>query len=109
MQERRAYVLSGLSLHSWQRATARGDSRDSKSLLQPYQTHPWSTCSIFFPKQAKTSIHIYREHTKTVLSSHFLRLSSNRRVNFEFYLVRCKFTSAKVVDALVLLMKLVSA
>jgi hypothetical protein len=24
----RAYILSGLSLHSWQRATARGDSTD---------------------------------------------------------------------------------
>ncbi|XP_059659472.1 E3 ubiquitin-protein ligase WAV3-like isoform X2 [Cornus florida] len=34
----RAYVLSGLSSHSWQRATARGDSLDSTSLLQAYQT-----------------------------------------------------------------------
>lgn len=34
----RAYVLSGLSSHSWQRATARGDSTDSTSLLQAYQT-----------------------------------------------------------------------
>lgn len=34
----RAYVLSGLSSHSWQRATARGDSTDSASLLQAYQT-----------------------------------------------------------------------
>lgn len=34
----RAYVLSGLSSHSWQRATARGDSTDSTSLLQSYQT-----------------------------------------------------------------------
>jgi len=34
----RAYVLSGLSSHSWQRATARGDSTDSDSLIQAYQT-----------------------------------------------------------------------
>ncbi|KAL5709950.1 hypothetical protein ACHQM5_020571 [Ranunculus cassubicifolius] len=35
----RAYVLSGLSSHSWQRATARGDSTDiSSSLLRAYQT-----------------------------------------------------------------------
>ncbi|XP_047082889.1 E3 ubiquitin-protein ligase WAV3-like [Lolium rigidum] len=34
----RAYVLSGLSSHSWQRATARGDSTDSESLVQSYQT-----------------------------------------------------------------------
>ncbi|KAL3518402.1 hypothetical protein ACH5RR_020991 [Cinchona calisaya] len=34
----RAYVLSGLSSHSWQRATARSDSTDSTSLVQVYQT-----------------------------------------------------------------------
>ncbi|KAL2897307.1 E3 ubiquitin-protein ligase WAV3 [Bienertia sinuspersici] len=34
----RAYVLSGLSSHSWQRATARGDSTNSSSLIQAYQT-----------------------------------------------------------------------
>lgn len=34
----RAYVLSGLSSHSWQRATARGDSTESTSLVQSYQT-----------------------------------------------------------------------
>lgn len=34
----RAYVLSGLSSHSWQRATARGDSTESTSLIQAYQT-----------------------------------------------------------------------
>ncbi|GFP84247.1 inter-alpha-trypsin inhibitor heavy chain h5 [Phtheirospermum japonicum] len=34
----RAYVLSGLSSHSWQRATARGDSTDVSSLVQAYQT-----------------------------------------------------------------------
>ncbi|KAL3618572.1 hypothetical protein CASFOL_037654 [Castilleja foliolosa] len=34
----RAYVLSGLSSHSWQRATTRGDSTDGSSLLQAYQT-----------------------------------------------------------------------
>ncbi|PPR83707.1 hypothetical protein GOBAR_AA37005 [Gossypium barbadense] len=34
----RAYVLSGLSSHSWQRATARGDSTNSTSLVQAYQT-----------------------------------------------------------------------
>ncbi|KAL2328591.1 hypothetical protein Fmac_022018 [Flemingia macrophylla] len=37
-QSGRAYVLSGLSSHSWQRATARGDSTDSTSLMQSYQT-----------------------------------------------------------------------
>ncbi|GMI80607.1 hypothetical protein like AT2G38970 [Hibiscus trionum] len=34
----RAYILSGLSSHSWQRATARGDSTDCSSLVQAYQT-----------------------------------------------------------------------
>ncbi|XP_075081287.1 E3 ubiquitin-protein ligase WAV3-like [Nicotiana tabacum] len=34
----RAYILSGLSSHSWQRATARGDSTDGSSLVQTYQT-----------------------------------------------------------------------
>ncbi|XP_058094518.1 E3 ubiquitin-protein ligase WAV3-like isoform X2 [Magnolia sinica] len=34
----RAYVLSGLSSHSWQRATARGDSMEGTSLMQVYQT-----------------------------------------------------------------------
>ncbi|OIV91377.1 hypothetical protein TanjilG_01995 [Lupinus angustifolius] len=34
----RAYILSGLSSHSWQRATARGDSTDVSSLIQAYQT-----------------------------------------------------------------------
>ncbi|XP_027365226.1 E3 ubiquitin-protein ligase WAV3-like isoform X3 [Abrus precatorius] len=34
----RAYILSGLSSHSWQRATARGDSTDRSSLVQSYQT-----------------------------------------------------------------------
>ncbi|KAK1396438.1 von Willebrand factor, type A protein [Heracleum sosnowskyi] len=34
----RAYILSGLSSHSWQRATSRGDSIDSSSLVQSYQT-----------------------------------------------------------------------
>lgn len=34
----RAYVLSGLSSHSWQRATARGDSTDNASLVHAYQT-----------------------------------------------------------------------
>ncbi|XP_077252886.1 E3 ubiquitin-protein ligase WAV3-like [Tasmannia lanceolata] len=34
----RAYVLSGLSSHSWQRATARGDSTESASVLHAYQT-----------------------------------------------------------------------
>ncbi|KAE9616692.1 hypothetical protein Lal_00034910 [Lupinus albus] len=37
-QSGRAYVLSGLSSHSWQRATARGNSTESTSLLQSYQT-----------------------------------------------------------------------
>ncbi|XP_009781022.1 E3 ubiquitin-protein ligase WAV3-like [Nicotiana sylvestris] len=34
----RAYILSGLSSHSWQRATTRGDSTDGSSLVQAYQT-----------------------------------------------------------------------
>ncbi|XP_022986144.1 uncharacterized protein LOC111483976 [Cucurbita maxima] len=34
----RAYVLSGLSSHSWQRATARGNSVDMGSAVQSYQT-----------------------------------------------------------------------
>ncbi|XP_042512736.1 E3 ubiquitin-protein ligase WAV3-like [Macadamia integrifolia] len=34
----RAYVLSGLSSHSWQRATTRGDSIDGSSFIQAYQT-----------------------------------------------------------------------
>ncbi|KAJ7975056.1 Zinc finger (C3HC4-type RING finger) family protein [Quillaja saponaria] len=34
----RAYILSGLSSHSWQRATTRGDSTDGSSLVQSYQT-----------------------------------------------------------------------
>lgn len=37
-QSGRAYVLSGLSSHSWQRATARGDSTDTTGLLHSYQT-----------------------------------------------------------------------
>ncbi|PVH35563.1 hypothetical protein PAHAL_7G214500 [Panicum hallii] len=34
----RAYMLSGLSSHSWQRATTRGDSTDSTTLVHSYQT-----------------------------------------------------------------------
>ncbi|KAK9049972.1 hypothetical protein SSX86_031057 [Deinandra increscens subsp. villosa] len=34
----RAYILSGLSSHTWQRATAHGDSMDGSSLVQAYQT-----------------------------------------------------------------------
>ncbi|KAJ4978155.1 hypothetical protein NE237_008935 [Protea cynaroides] len=34
----RAYVLSGLSSHSWQRATTRGESTGSMSHMQAYQT-----------------------------------------------------------------------
>ncbi|KFK34720.1 hypothetical protein AALP_AA5G183200 [Arabis alpina] len=34
----RAYILSGLSSHSWQRATARGNSMDGSSFFQAYQT-----------------------------------------------------------------------
>lgn len=37
-QSGRAYVLSGMSSHAWQRATARGDSTDSTSVMQSYQT-----------------------------------------------------------------------
>ncbi|KAJ1409230.1 Zinc finger, RING-type [Sesbania bispinosa] len=37
-QSGRAYILSGLSSHSWQRATARGDSTDTTSLVHAYQT-----------------------------------------------------------------------
>ncbi|KAM7267535.1 hypothetical protein ACFE04_009701 [Oxalis oulophora] len=34
----RAYILSGMSSHSWQRATARGDSTDGTTLVHTYQT-----------------------------------------------------------------------
>ncbi|KAJ1295286.1 hypothetical protein BS78_01G212000 [Paspalum vaginatum] len=34
----RAYMLSGLSSHSWQRATARGDSTEITGLIHTYQT-----------------------------------------------------------------------
>uniref|UniRef100_A0A2P2IU57 Uncharacterized protein MANES_04G018200 n=1 Tax=Rhizophora mucronata TaxID=61149 RepID=A0A2P2IU57_RHIMU len=34
----RAYILSGLSSHSWQRATARGDFSSSTNVMQAYQT-----------------------------------------------------------------------
>lgn len=34
----RAYILSGLSSHTWQRANARGDSTSSTNLSQAYQT-----------------------------------------------------------------------
>ncbi|WOL09938.1 hypothetical protein Cni_G18692 [Canna indica] len=34
----RAYLLSGLSSHSWQRATARGDSTEFSSVVHSYQT-----------------------------------------------------------------------
>ncbi|KAI0493463.1 hypothetical protein KFK09_023580 [Dendrobium nobile] len=34
----RAYMLSGLSSHSWQRATTRGTSTDSSGLTHSYQT-----------------------------------------------------------------------
>ncbi|KAG8082633.1 hypothetical protein GUJ93_ZPchr0014g47619 [Zizania palustris] len=34
----RAYMLSGLSSHSWQRATTRGDSTDSSTIIYSYQT-----------------------------------------------------------------------
>ncbi|KAL8199595.1 hypothetical protein R6Q57_013163 [Mikania cordata] len=34
----RAYILSGLSSHTWQRATAHGDSTDGSSRVQAYQT-----------------------------------------------------------------------
>ncbi|KAL9258504.1 E3 ubiquitin-protein ligase WAV3-like protein [Drosera capensis] len=34
----RAYILSGLSSHSWQRATSRGDSTDSSCIIHAYQT-----------------------------------------------------------------------
>ncbi|KAL6839331.1 hypothetical protein ACP4OV_030828 [Aristida adscensionis] len=34
----RAYILAGLSSHSWQRATARGDSTELGGLVHTYQT-----------------------------------------------------------------------
>ncbi|KAK3157723.1 hypothetical protein QOZ80_2AG0127070 [Eleusine coracana subsp. coracana] len=34
----RAYILAGLSSHSWQRATARGDSTELTGLVHTYQT-----------------------------------------------------------------------
>ncbi|CAL9236124.1 unnamed protein product [Arabidopsis halleri] len=36
----RAYILSGLSSHSWQRATARGESGDGSSFVQAYYQTP---------------------------------------------------------------------
>jgi Mg-chelatase subunit ChlD len=48
----RAYMLSGLSSHSWQRATARGDSTDSNSLVQAYQT----TSMVDMLQRSKTMI-----------------------------------------------------
>ncbi|GMI86997.1 hypothetical protein like AT2G38970 [Hibiscus trionum] len=38
MASRHVYEVSGLSSHSWQRATARGDSTEGSSLVQAYQT-----------------------------------------------------------------------
>ena len=35
---RHAYILSGLSSHSWQRATVLGDSTDLTGLVHRYQT-----------------------------------------------------------------------
>ncbi|KFK36800.1 hypothetical protein AALP_AA4G173100 [Arabis alpina] len=36
----RAYILSGLSSHSWQRATSRGESIDGSSFVQAYYQTP---------------------------------------------------------------------
>ncbi|KAL1189009.1 E3 ubiquitin-protein ligase WAV3 [Cardamine amara subsp. amara] len=36
----RAYILSGLSSHSWQRATSRGESGDGSSFVQAYYQTP---------------------------------------------------------------------
>ncbi|XP_024003756.1 uncharacterized protein LOC112081448 [Eutrema salsugineum] len=36
----RAYILSGLSSHSWQRATSRGESGDGSSFVQTYYQTP---------------------------------------------------------------------
>ncbi|CAA6662461.1 unnamed protein product [Spirodela intermedia] len=41
----RAYVLSGLSSHSWQRATARGTPPTAPASSAPTRRPPWSTCS----------------------------------------------------------------
>ncbi|KAL1814746.1 hypothetical protein ACET3Z_017320 [Daucus carota] len=52
----RAYILSGLSSHSWQRATARGDSTDSSSLVHAYQTQ--SMADMLSRSQASSSVSI---------------------------------------------------
>uniref|UniRef100_A0A2P2N8S4 VWA-Hint protein Vwaint domain-containing protein n=1 Tax=Rhizophora mucronata TaxID=61149 RepID=A0A2P2N8S4_RHIMU len=59
----RAYILSGLSSHSWQRATTRGDSTDTSSVVKTYQTQSMSqmlcqsqTMPFPSPSQRPTSV-----------------------------------------------------
>ncbi|KAI4373041.1 hypothetical protein MLD38_011210 [Melastoma candidum] len=68
----RAYILSGLSSHSWQRATARGDSTERHSLIQAYQTpsmtelitQSQATASVRRPSAMQRSLTSSRSHTK---------------------------------------------
>ncbi|KAH0925098.1 hypothetical protein HID58_017354, partial [Brassica napus] len=52
----RAYILSGLSSHSWQRATSRGESGDSSSFVQAYNYQTPSMVEMLHRSQA-TSYH----------------------------------------------------
>lgn len=52
----RAYILSGLSSHSWQRATSRGESGDGFSFVQAYNYQTPSMVEMLHRSQA-TSYH----------------------------------------------------
>ncbi|CAG7874204.1 unnamed protein product [Brassica rapa] len=52
----RAYILSGLSSHSWQRATSRGESGDGSSFVQAYNYQTPSMVEMLHRSQA-TSYH----------------------------------------------------
>ncbi|KAG2326421.1 hypothetical protein Bca4012_035385 [Brassica carinata] len=52
----RAYILSGLSSHSWQRATSRGESGDGCSFVQAYNYQTPSMVEMLHRSQA-TSYH----------------------------------------------------
>ncbi|KAJ0258762.1 zinc finger protein [Hirschfeldia incana] len=52
----RAYILSGLSSHSWQRATSRGESGDGCSFVQAYSYQTPSMVEMLHRSQA-TSYH----------------------------------------------------
>ncbi|KAL5208278.1 hypothetical protein ABZP36_032713 [Zizania latifolia] len=61
----RAYVLSGLSSHSWQRATARGDSTDSESLIQAYQTSSMVDMLLRSQTMSRSSTPRHMRHVKS--------------------------------------------